>query len=812
MATNYTKIYNDLTLTECELYEYLNTNKGFCCEKGWKWENDVTGAVKTGREWKKYWQTNPPDCSGCTSPFIIVRPFIIGDPLVGGSLSVDNGTWGGTLPITYSYQWYANGTPILGATNDNLDLVSNYIGQIIKCEVTALNICDSASSDSNSVTVVSPPQSLTAPSVNAVPLTGSTITRVAGTYSGTPIITLTYEWLDASNNVLGTGASYNVSQSDFGKSIKLKETATNAYGSTTQSTSLVAVVSAPVMVSANVISGNDYVGQVLTTTNGSWSGTATITYSYQWYRDSTPIGTNSNTYTQVLADADYDITCQVTATNSYGSSASTSNSIYTFTSQYKDVLNEDVAQGYALPTVAQQKKENKIMLGIVNNGAFAALSKFGSIATDGSIGHRSINWINPTGTKFVFNGTGTMVDFRGYKLNGTDSWINTKENLSTSTKYLQSNCSVTVWTDGDFLTNGLWGGTLWGGSDGTNQILFYNSVGFTGKWLGRIAGTVDRDTNNVKKAEHHYSMEYNGTNVITRVGSDVYTFAQASGGTRPNYELGIGCRNKATPDQFITGTISYFAVGNSTAPALVKSVLDSVTPSIFPSVTPATLYGDYDFNDLSKMWQDAAKTIQATTSSPVRVISPQAGSAQGDLVALSDAERATSSTWVLNGKNVLYFNGSNSYDLPLQITGDSTLFFVSKNDDSVNGSHLIYGQNYVPITGSGYSGNASQGGEYFIPHTQSVAVGGIRVTNQSNAYNVMSFKIVGQEWTSVNSIIQSKKVSTSSPYYWSKIGKGFLANWDFDGKHARIIIYSGILTDKQQQDIILSLKTQYGIL
>lgn len=232
MATNYTKIYNDLTLTECELYEYLNTNKGFCCEKGWKWENDVTGAVKTGREWKKYWQTNPPDCSGCTSPFIIVRPFIIGDPLVGGSLSVDNGTWGGTLPITYSYQWYADGSPILGATNDNLDLVSNYLGQTIKCEVTALNICGSASSDSNNVVVVSPPILVSANAISGNNYVGQVLSTTNGDWVGTAPITFTYEWKRGGQDAaIGTESTYTITSLDADEYITCTVHATNDFGS-----------------------------------------------------------------------------------------------------------------------------------------------------------------------------------------------------------------------------------------------------------------------------------------------------------------------------------------------------------------------------------------------------------------------------------------------------------------------------------------------------------------------------------------------------------------------------------------------------
>jgi surface protein len=79
---------------------------------------------------------------------------------------------------------------------------------------------------------------------------------------------------------------------------------------------------------APVISGGNTVGSILTTTNGTWSGTLPITYTYQWLRNGSNIsGATSSTYTLVVADRNANISCQVTATNSVGSANATSNSI-----------------------------------------------------------------------------------------------------------------------------------------------------------------------------------------------------------------------------------------------------------------------------------------------------------------------------------------------------------------------------------------------------------------------------------------------------------------------------------------------------
>ena len=83
----------------------------------------------------------------------------------------------------------------------------------------------------------------------------------------------------------------------------------------------------PVFVTGVTITGNNYAGQVLTCDPGTITSDTTPTLVYQWYRGATPIGANSNTYTQVSADADEYLTCTVTATNDFGSGSSVSNQV-----------------------------------------------------------------------------------------------------------------------------------------------------------------------------------------------------------------------------------------------------------------------------------------------------------------------------------------------------------------------------------------------------------------------------------------------------------------------------------------------------
>lgn len=79
---------------------------------------------------------------------------------------------------------------------------------------------------------------------------------------------------------------------------------------------------------APAITGTPTVGQNLTCSTGTWTGTATITYARQWMRDGVDIaGATSATYALVGADQTRTITCEVTATNSLGSITALSNAV-----------------------------------------------------------------------------------------------------------------------------------------------------------------------------------------------------------------------------------------------------------------------------------------------------------------------------------------------------------------------------------------------------------------------------------------------------------------------------------------------------
>jgi len=93
-----------------------------------------------------------------------------------------------------------------------------------------------------------------------------------------------------------------------------------------------AAASAPVNTVAPAVTGTATVGQTLSVSTGTWTGNTPITYTYQWKFGGTPVpsyitGYNSSSFTLTSTDwYGYQMSCQVTATNSVGSTNANSNS------------------------------------------------------------------------------------------------------------------------------------------------------------------------------------------------------------------------------------------------------------------------------------------------------------------------------------------------------------------------------------------------------------------------------------------------------------------------------------------------------
>ena len=88
---------------------------------------------------------------GNVAPSNTVAPSISGSPVVGSTLTANNGTWAGSLPITYTYQWLKGGVNISGATAQTYVPVTGDIGGTITVTVTGTNTSGNASATSAGV-------------------------------------------------------------------------------------------------------------------------------------------------------------------------------------------------------------------------------------------------------------------------------------------------------------------------------------------------------------------------------------------------------------------------------------------------------------------------------------------------------------------------------------------------------------------------------------------------------------------------------------------------------------------------------------
>lgn len=79
---------------------------------------------------------------------------------------------------------------------------------------------------------------------------------------------------------------------------------------------------------APVASGVAQTGQTLSTTNGTWGGLPTITFTYQWRADGADIGgATSSSYVLTANEVGKTVLCRVTGTNAHARSTADSNGL-----------------------------------------------------------------------------------------------------------------------------------------------------------------------------------------------------------------------------------------------------------------------------------------------------------------------------------------------------------------------------------------------------------------------------------------------------------------------------------------------------
>jgi len=382
-----------------------------------------------------------------SAPYPLTAPSIAGTTLVGSTLTLTAGTWGGTTPITLAYQWLRDGQVIVGATGTTYVTVSADAGMFIQVRETATNTQSNANV-SNAITPTLAPANVTAPTISGTTATGSVLTANVGTWSGFPApSTFTYNWQRSTNggvsysNLGVTTQTYSVVVADEGNIVRVQVTGANGVSPNATANSAgtsipvipVPTVQRPENTVAPAITGTPAVGSVLTCSTGTWNGSPTG-FTRQWYRGTTPVGTNSATYTPVSADVDSLISCVVTATNAGGNEPATSNSIYAYDADFYAVIAHAITNGYTLPSTKQLQLFSTVVTSAKSSSQWAVHDIFYCTYNDATSGEAfaRINWRNPSLYYLNPINAPTWTANVGYTFNGTTQYLDTGYNPATN--------------------------------------------------------------------------------------------------------------------------------------------------------------------------------------------------------------------------------------------------------------------------------------------------------------------------------------------------------------------------------------------
>ena len=234
---------------------------------------------------------------------------------------------------------------IAGATADDQSYSATPadVGHALRVRVTAINTVDSVAVESaaNAAVAANPPANMAEPTISGTLRDAETVTADPGSWSGTPPLSFAYQWrsCDAQNDadctdIAGaTAGSFQITSDEVGRRLRVRTTATNAAGAgqaatADSSASDVVAPAPPANTAAPTVTGDTRSGQTVTADPGSWSGTPTLSYAYQWRScdadsgDCADIaGATGQTFVLTSAEVARRVSVRVTATNAGGNAS-----------------------------------------------------------------------------------------------------------------------------------------------------------------------------------------------------------------------------------------------------------------------------------------------------------------------------------------------------------------------------------------------------------------------------------------------------------------------------------------------------------
>jgi hypothetical protein len=296
-----------------------------------------------------------PALAAASPPSVLSGPSTWGTAVDGEPLGSWEGLWDeGGEATTYARQWLlcdAEGESceaIDGADGESYEVPAADIGSTLRLDVTATNGSGSATARSawpiGPIEQADAPASASPPGVYGDAAAGQALLASVGEWgSRTGALAYDFQWRrcdssgDSCADIAGADAnSYSVAAADMAATLRVRVTATNAYGSDSadsDATAVVPSIDAPSSIAAPVVAGELHAGGSVYPADADWGeNIGNPTYAYQWLRcdaagdDCVDSGEESDVDSHVVSDEDGGGTLRVrvTATNPVGSDSATS--------------------------------------------------------------------------------------------------------------------------------------------------------------------------------------------------------------------------------------------------------------------------------------------------------------------------------------------------------------------------------------------------------------------------------------------------------------------------------------------------------